>query len=505
MISENLQRQLELLPEYLGNHLLLTVVALSAGIVICIPAAVLITRYRRFQWPVLATAGIMQTIPGIALLALMVPLLGRIGFVPAIVALTMYSMLPILRNTVTGITGIERSIIEAANGIGMTANQRLFQVELPLALPTIVAGIRTSAVWVVGTATLSTPVGATSLGNFIFGGLQTQNYTAVLVGCISAAGLAILLDFLIRIVELAVVRRSGSLLMIAAGATVLTLGIGMAPVLKSLTVSDVRSISIGAKTFTEQYILSDLIAGRLQRAGYSARSISGLGSTVLFDALVNGSIDCYVDYSGTIWANHMKRDDVLPADSILIEMTEWLKDKHGIVCLGALGFENTYALALPENLAESLNVHSIADLAVYSPNLAIASDYEFFSRPEWTNLTESYGLRFREERIMDHTLMYPAVDGRQVDVISAYSTDGWIVDYNLRVLADPRRAFPPYDAIILLSANAAADSSLAAALGNLVGGIDNDAMRRANKIVDVDGGSVQKAATFLDSIIESGG
>ncbi|RME31449.1 MAG: ABC transporter permease, partial [Candidatus Zixiibacteriota bacterium] len=182
-------------------------------------------------------------------------------------------------------------------------------------------------------------------------------------------------------------------------------------------------------------------------------------------------------------------------------MSVWLQQTYGIRCLGALGFENTYALAVPEKLADSLHLVSIDDLARFAPEMTIASDYEFFSRPEWTTLTETYHLRFRETRTMDHSLMYAAVANGAVQVISAYSTDGWIADYHLRVLTDPRHAFPPYDAVLLVSPNASDDIRLTQLLAGLAGTIDADRMRQANKIVDVDGGTVREAATFLDSII----
>lgn len=206
-MTERLAEQLALLPNYLSHHIALTVSALAIGILICLPLAALVTRVRALQWPVLTFASVMQTIPGIALLALMVPLLGQIGALPALIALVLYSMLPMIRNTVTGILDIDPALTEAARGAGMTSGQSMRLVELPLAAPVIIAGIRTSAVWIVGTATLATPVGATSLGNYIFSGLQTQNYTAVIVGSVSAATLAIILDQFIHLIESAVSKR----------------------------------------------------------------------------------------------------------------------------------------------------------------------------------------------------------------------------------------------------------------------------------------------------------
>jgi len=489
--------QLSLLPNYLAHHLLLTIVALGLGIVFCLPLAIVVTRVKKLQWPVLTVASVLQTIPGIALLALMVPLLSTIGFLPALAALFLYSLLPILRNTVTGILGIDSSLRQAAIGLGMTDRQLLTRVELPLALPVVVAGIRTSAVWVVGTATLSTPVGATSLGNYIFSGLQTQNMAAVLIGCIAAALLAIVLDQFIRMIEKAVSSRKRGRSIVISSAMLLLVLVGISPLFAGNDNSTQSKIVIGSKPFTEQYILAELIAEELEQAGYSTDIRPSMGSTILYDAIKMSEVDVYVDYSGTLWANIMKRDDIIPRDRMLDTLAAWLAENDSITCLGALGFENTYALACRQSLAESLGLKSIDDLAKVSGHLKIGSDYEFFSRPEWAALVAAYNLHFAEQLTFDPTLMYAAIRENKVDVISAYSTDGRIVDYNLAVLADPRQALPPYDAVLLLSRRAAANSRLKDALGKLVGAISDEAMREANKVVDVDGGSVKKAAQRL--------
>jgi osmoprotectant transport system permease protein len=498
-MTPELSEQLSLLPEYLSGHMVLSLAALGIGIVTCLPLSILVSRVTSLQWPTLAFASIAQTVPGIALLALMVPLLGMIGFIPALIALVVYSMLPILRNGVTGLTGVDPNLTEAARGIGMNSRQMLWQVEFPLALPVIIAGIRTSAVWVVGTATLATPVGATSLGNYIFGGLQTQNTTAVLVGCIAAAALAIVLDQLIRLLEIATSRRSRSLAAIAVASLLLLFGAGIAPRLAAGSSLQGRTVVVGAKTFTEQFILADLLSDRLLTAGFDVETKSSLGSIVLFEALANNSVDCYVDYSGTIWNNAMNRDKVLPADIVLSEMTSWLKRERGIVCLGALGFENAYALALRSDMRDSLGVNSLADLRVWAGQLRIGSDYEFFARPEWEALQSVYGLSFQEKRAFDPSLMYSAVREGEVDVITAFSTDGRIIAYDLAVLSDPEQALPPYDAVLLLSARAATDQRLVDVLSGFVGSIDDEAMRTANKMVDIDDRSVSDAVSFLRS------
>ncbi len=499
MISQAIAEQLRLLPEYLGSHLLLTLIALSAGIVICIPLGLLVTCIRPLQWPTLAVASIFQTIPGIALLALMVPLLGRIGMLPALIALIVYSFLPILRNTVTGILNVDSSVVEAARGLGMSDMQILHQVEIPLALPVLVAGIRTATVWVVGTATLATPVGATSLGNFVFSGLQTQNVTAILVGCIAAAALAIILDQLIRLLEVAVSRRNRALGSVAIVSLLMLIGGGLSPLV--LRAADSRDtgpdVVIGSKPFTEQYILAHAVSDRLNQAGIRTDTRSGMGSMVLFEALIKGAVDCYVDYTGTVWTNVMERTKIPAREVVLTQMTTWLQREHGVVCLGPLGFENTYGLAVRQEVAAAHQLGTIADLTPLAPELVIGSDYEFFSRPEWQALQSTYDLDFRQQRTMDPVLMYSAVAQGDVDVISAYSTDGRIAAYDLVVLKDPRQALPPYDAVLLLSPAAAQRDDLVQQLNPLIGSIEDSVMRHANKLVDLDGLSVDSAAGYL--------
>ncbi len=387
MTYSTIAEQLQLLPYYLGSHLLLTLLALIAGILICVPCGVLVTRIKSLQWPTLTIAGILQTIPGIALLAIMVPLLGRIGFLPALIALIVYSVLPILRNTVTGIMGVEKSVIEAARGIGMTDMQSLFKVELPLSLPVIVAGIRTAAVWVVGTATLATPVGATSLGNYVFSGLQTQNISAIIVGCVAAAALAIIIDQTIRLTEKTVSRRNFKLAALTTVLILVLFAAGLSPLASRSNFGEANeTVVIGAKPFTEQYILAQLLANNLSENGFRPDIRSGMGSIILFEAVANNEVDCYVDYTGTIWTNVMKRTDLPPRNRILMEMTAWLKKEYGILCPGALGFENTYALAVRKETANRYNLNTIDDLSRLSNELSMGSDYEFFTRPEWKEL-----------------------------------------------------------------------------------------------------------------------
>ena len=478
------------LPDYLGNHVRVSVTALALGLLVSLPLAVAARNRPIMRGALLGLASVVQTVPGLALLALFYPLLlalasvslawfgvgfSAFGFLPAVLALALYSMLPVLRNTITGLGGVDAAILEAAQGVGMTPWQSLFMVELPLALPVMMAGIRTAAVWVIGTATLSTPIGQTSLGNYIFAGLQTQNWVFVLFGCLAAAVLALAVDQLLSLIETGL--RNRSRVRTALG------GIGVAAlVAATLVPSLARSPSnyiVGAKTFAEQYVLSALIAQRLRAEGLSATTREGLGSHVIFDALVSGDIDVYVDYSGTLWANQFHHRDIRPREELLRELKATLAQQN-VTLLGELGFENAYALVMPRQRAEALGIHSIADLASHARAMSIAGDYEFFSRPEWAGLRDAYGLAFRAQRQMQPDFMYAAVASGEVDVIAGYTSDGLIAKYDLVVLDDPRHAIPPYDAIVLLSLRRAGDKALRGALQPLLDKIDIATMREAN-------------------------
>jgi osmoprotectant transport system permease protein len=478
------------LPDYLGNHVRVSVTALALGLLVSLPLALIARNRPLLRGALLGFASIVQTVPGLALLALFYPLLlalaalslswlgfsfSAFGFLPAVLALALYSMLPVLRNTITGLQGVDPAILEAAQGVGMTQRQSLFMVELPLALPVMMAGIRTGAVWVIGTATLSTPIGQTSLGNYIFAGLQTQNWVFVLFGCFAAAALALLVDQLLALVETGIRTRSRT--RVAFGAV----GV-LALVAATLVPSMARSQSayiVGAKTFTEQYVLAALMAQRLRAADLSASSREGLGSNVIFDALASNDIDVYVDYSGTLWANQFHRTDAKPRTELLADLKATLAQQK-ITLLGELGFENAYALVMPKKRAEALGVRSIADLASRAGTMSIAGDYEFFSRPEWAGLQKAYGLSFRTQRQMQPDFMYAAVASGEVDVIAGYTSDGLIAKYDLVVLDDTKHAIPPYDAIVLISPKRAEDQALRAALTPLLGAIDIATMREAN-------------------------
>jgi ABC-type proline/glycine betaine transport system permease subunit/glycine betaine/choline ABC-type transport system substrate-binding protein len=483
------------LGDELAAHVILAAAALALGIAVALPLAVWASRSRGVARVAIGTASVIQTIPALALLALFFPILlslravfgaglPALGFLPALLALALYALLPILRNAVTARIEMDPGVIEAADALGMTPAQKLRLVEAPLAAPFVMAGIRTAAVWTIGAATLSTTVGQPSLGDPIFAGLQTQNWSLVLAGCLAAVALALVADGLLGLVERGLKLRRPLLVWAGIGAIAVGLLAAAASGYRSGGGDGRRVVTIGAKNFSEQYILARLIGDRLQKAGYTVRYREGLGSAVIHRALTSGTIDVYVDYSGTVWANEMKREGTPPRAAMLADIAKWEQASSGSRMIGALGFENAYAFAMRGERARDRGIVSLADLAARGRDLTIGGDLEFFRRPEWRAVDAAYGLGALRQKSFAPTFMYDALASGDADVVTAFSSDGRIAADGLAVLTDPKQALPGYDAMLLVAPAHAQDRRFLEALAPLVGAIPVAAMREANYQVD---------------------
>ncbi len=484
------------LGDKLAAHVVLAASAIGLGILVALPLAVWASRSQPVARVALGFASLVQTVPALALLALFFPILlslravfgeglPTLGFLPALLALALYALLPILRNAVTAQANLDPGVLEAADGVGMTSWQKLTLVEAPLSAPFIMAGIRTASVWTIGAATLSTTIGQPSLGDPIFAGLQTQNWALVLAGCVASAGLALIVDALLGLIERGFAQRKRWQWLTGGAAVVL--GLGAALAYQNAGESDEDTVVIASKQFSEQYILAQLIGAQLEAAGYSVEFRDGLGSAVVHNAVASSSIDISVDYTGTIWTNNLKRTDNPGREAMYQTIVEWEAEENGVKVLGRLGFENAYAFAMREDRAAELGVSSLEDLVAVAPQLTVGGDPEFFERPEWIAVRDAYGMRFDQTRNFSPTFMYNALRSGEADVISAYTSDGRIAADRLVVLEDPLEALPSYDAMIMISPRRADDQTLAAALQPLIGAISVEAMREANFAVDREG------------------
>lgn len=504
---------LERLPELwlrMGEHLMLTGVSTGVAIVLGLPLGILASRVAQLRGPLVGAIGILQTIPSLAMLAILLALTGKIGALPAIIALILYALLPIVRNTVTGIQGVSPATLEAARGIGMTDYQQLWMVKIPLALPVIVAGIRTAAVIGVGIATLSAFIGAGGLGQFINRGLALSSNNLVLLGAIPAALLALIVDFSIAAMEWSLQsrkhRRSPHRLRVVLRtlAFLLPFFIGVGGFAAYLSGAAVRPVSettktkgeqgpkaklvIASKNFTEQFILGELMAQLIEEHTQLTvvRRFNLGGTMICHGGLVNGEIDVYAEYTGTGLTAILKKAVISDPEEAFKAVKREYRNRFQIEWLQPFGFNNTYAITVRGRDAETHGWKNISDLAATAPNLRAGFTSEFAERPDgYPGLQNVYGYKFGEVRDLDPTLMYEALTKKEVDVICAFATDGRIAAYQLRPLLDDRGFFPPYYAApVIRQSVLKSHPEIREALAPLSGLLNDVTMQQLNYQVD---------------------
>lgn len=477
-----------------GQHLMLVGVSTLVATALGVPLGILAVRRPRVGSPIVWIANAAQTIPSLALFGFLLPLpfIGGLGARVAIVVLIVYALLPIIRTTAAGLASVDRALIEAGTALGMTPAQLLRQVELPLALPSIVAGIRVASVIAVGTATIAAAVGAGGLGEYIFRGLAMVDSTVILAGAIPAAALALAIDgaltWVERIVRRSLVRthRNGRAVAIAAGTAAVVLVAAVA--LSRAPAANV--VRIGSKNFTEQIVLGEIVAQAIESAtGLKVERRLNLGGTFICDRAIRaGDIDAYVEYTGTAHtAIFQDPPDTDPA-RVLARVRERYADA-GLTVLEPLGFENTFAILVRGEDARRLGLSTIDDVRPHARGWRAGFGYEFLQRKDgFPGLAHQYRLQFATPpRAMDLSLIYRALAQHEVDLIAGDATSGLIEAYDLAMLRDNRRYFPPYDAtLVVRGAALLAHPGLRDALTRLSGRISIDAMRRMNYAVDAE-------------------
>lgn len=470
-----------------GEHLKLTGISTGIAIAIGVPLGILADRVPILRSPLLSSVSIIQTVPSLAMLAILLAVLGMIGTIPAIIALTFYALLPIVRNTLSGLSGVSPEIKEAARGMGMTGFQQLRMVQIPLALPIIVAGIRTAAVIGVGIATLSAFIGAGGLGQFINRGLALADTSLILLGAIPAALLALLVDFSIGAAEWGLSptrqRDRGSFKSrLKPAALLLPIVLIVAGAAVTLAPRE-KSIRIGTKNFTEQFVLGELMLQMIEnRTDLRASRVYLGGTTICHQSLINGEIDLYVEYTGTALTAILDHEQMTDPQEVLNYVREKYSRKYDVIWLEPLGFNSTYAITVRQKDAEQQGLESISDLAPMASRLEAGFTSEFAERPDgYPGLKRIYGFEFGSVMDMEENMMYQAIAGGEVDVISAFITSGKIDEYDLHPLKDDRHLFPPYDACPLIRAGVLdRHPEIRDALQPLIGQLDVETVRRLN-------------------------
>jgi osmoprotectant transport system permease protein len=473
------------------QHLMLAFVSISIAGIAGIPIGVFLTRRPRWSRWVLGAANVIQTIPSLALFGFLIPIpfLGGIGASTAIVALILYSLLPIISNTYAGILGVDPSIREAGRGMGMTDRQLLTMVEFPLALGVIMTGVRVAAVISIGVATIAAAIGAGGLGMYIFRGVSMVDNQLILAGAIPAALLALLADFLLGAVQRRLAGGAFSWKTLKAPAVAAAAVAAIGIVAFAMTGRGADRIVIGSKNFTEQTILGELLAQHVERAtGYRVDRRFYLGGTLIcHSALVAGEIDIYVEYTGTAYTAILKQKPISDAPEVYKRVRTAYASRFGVECAAPLGFNNTFAIMIRGDVGRRLGIRTISDAARHAPRWTAGFGNEFMEREDgYRGLAAAYGLHFAEQpRIMDLGLTYRALAERKVDVIAGDATNGLIQALDLQVLADDRRYFPPYEAVPLVRSEVLErNPKLRQALAALGGTISDDTMRRLNYAAD---------------------
>lgn len=451
------------------EHIKLTAIAVGFAILIGVPLGIIISYVKKLNKPVLGTANVIQAIPSMALLGFAIPFLG-IGTLPAVVMVILYSLLPIIKNTYIGIESIDPQTLESAKGIGLTKFQILFKIQIPLALPVIMAGVRISAVSAVGLMTMAAFIGAGGLGFLVFSGIRTVNNNQILGGAIPACILALFVDFFFGIIEKLVTpislqktkgnkemllkKRNRQKLVVSSTAIILVAIFVVTGVLSKNT--NEKVITIASKDFTEQHILVHMVSDLIEdKTDISVdRKINLGGTQVIFSSLKSGDIDMYFEYTGTAYGDTLKYPPKTDMEEVYNTVKKEFKEKFDIEVLKQMGFNNTYVLAVTKETAAKYNLKTISDLKSVASNLSAGTTFEFLNREDGLpGIMKFYNFKFKNTIGLDSSPRYLSLVNKETDVVDAFSTDGLLKKFELVTLEDDKKFFPPYYAIPVIKSD----------------------------------------------------
>ncbi|AGY80983.1 MULTISPECIES: ABC transporter permease/substrate-binding protein [Carnobacterium] len=473
------------------EHMQLSFISLFIAVIIAIPLAIYLTRHKKLAAVMIQITSIFQTIPSLALLGLMIPLVG-IGSVPAVIALVIYALLPILRNAYTGLNEIDPSLNEAADAMGMSRWRKLIKVQIPIAMPIIMAGIRNAMVLIIGTGTIAALIGAGGLGSLILLGIDRGNNHLILLGAIPAALLAILFDYLLSLFEKISFKKTVITLGILS---VLILGLLIAPLLTK----DKEELIIAGKLGAEPEIIMNMYKYLIEdQTDVEVTLEPNMGKTTfVFNALESGDIDVYTEYTGTILATFLN-EEITSSDEqeVFQQAKEGLAEQYDMSLLEPMAFNNTYTLAVTKELAEEYQLETISDLIPIADEIKAGFTLEFSDRQDgYLGIQDLYGLTFGEVQTMEPKLRYTAIETGDINLVDAYSTDSELAQYDLVVLEDDRGLFPPYQGAPLMLNETIEDfPEVENSLNQLSGKITDAEMREMNFAVNVTGKSASEVA-----------
>ena len=488
----------------LWEHLEISLAAILIAVVIGGAAGILISEFQRAAKPALALINFLYTIPSISMLGFLIPFSG-VGNATAVIALTIYALLPMVRNTHTGMANVSPAILEAAKGMGSTRMQILFKIKLPLAMPVILSGIRSMVTMTIALAGIASFIGAGGLGVAIYRGITTNNAAMTMTGSLLIALLALVLDFVLGFVEKRMHRRSAK-----AKKTNRVLGGGALLACAALVIGMLvpagtgDTIHIATKPMTEQYVLGEMLDILIEQdTDLNVELTQGVGggTSNIQPAMESGEFDLYPEYTGTAW-NMVLGEDGLYTEALFDQLQQAYQDGYDMEWAGMYGFNNTYGLVVRREIAEQYDLHTCSDLAAVADRLVFGAEYDFFEREDgYDALCETYGLHFRETMDMDIGLKYQALAQGEIDVMVIFTTDGQLTAADAVVLEDDKQFYPSYlCGNVVRRAVLEEHPELETMLEKLAGTISDSDMAQMNYAVETEGREPRDvAADFLRS------
>lgn len=477
-----------------SEHLLISFLAMLIVTVFGVAIGIWVFYKPKARRIIMPAVNFLYTIPSIAMFGLLIPLVG-IGLQNALIVLVLYGLLPIVHNTYSGMKEVPYHLVDAAKGLGSTPQQLFRHIYFPLALPSILSGLRITTVMVIALTGLAALIGAGGLGQAIFRGLNTMNTPLIVTGSLGISLFAILGDKFVGTLE----KNNNLQRIINRNAQpsqkhfiYLNLGILAALVLMSLVyinpfskIKD-RVITVASKPMSEQYILGEIMSQLIENQtdiNVIRQFGIGGGTTNIHPALLSGDLDMYVEYTGTAWMNVLNQQSQLNFE----QLQQQYQDNYQLQWLGLLGMNNTYAIAIPQSIATQKQIKTYSDLVRHSVAFDFGAEFEFFERADaYPSLIKVYPFNFAKLHEMDISLRYKAIEEGKVNAIDAFTTDAQIEALDLQVLVDDKHFFPDYEAgIVIREAVLQQYPELKTVLMQLEGKISTESMRKMNYQLEV--------------------
>ncbi len=431
----------------LWEHFLISLIAIGIAILIGGLTGILISEWSATAKPTLGVINFLYTIPSISMLGFLIPFSG-IGNTTAVIALTIYALLPMVRNTHTGIINIDDSILEAAKGMGSTRLQILFKIKLPLAMPVIMSGIRSMVTMTIALAGIASFIGAGGLGVAIYRGITTNNAAMTMTGSLLIALLALVMDSLLGIVERLMKNHSAKAKKHNKITAVVALALCVVIAGASLLQFEAKdTIHIATKPMTEEYIMGEMLKLVIEQdtdINVEVTQGVGGGTSNIHPAMVSGEFDIYPEYTGTAWNMVLEKSGLYTEDLFPVIEQEYA-DNLNMQWVGMYGFNNTFGIAVRREVADKYNLKKYSDLSGVSDELIFGAEYDFYEREDgYDSLCKAYGLNFKKTMDLDIGLKYQAINQGKIDVMVIFTTDGQLSDSDLVVLEDDKQFYPSY-------------------------------------------------------------